>query len=324
MVFKSKKFIQESLSMQNKNIKTAIIFLCLYFLFPPVAFAENGVVINELLSHPSSGNPEWVEFYNPDKIDISNYYIDDDESFTNDAGSRGKKQLVGLIASTSAYPYIELSSFLDDDKNGDYVVLFDQNGNYVDKYKYDKDPGLNVIIGRSPDGTGEFQVLAVSSQGGRNSSPQPTSTLTPTQTPIPPSPTRTPTPTKSPTPTEAPSPTPTPKTPTPTRTPTPTKTPTPAKSGPTPTPANTPSPTPKITAKPSAKITLRLIPTSILGISTNSATTKPSPSKSKQKNLVKSTTDDKSPFLIISAGIAIILIICAILVFLKIKRNNKT
>lgn len=216
-----------------------------------------------------------------------------------------------------------MSSFLNN--SGDYVVLFDSAGNVVDQYQYTSDPGRDIAIGRSPDGTGEFQILDSATKGQPNSSPQSTPTEAPTTTPIPATPTYTPTPTKTPTSTPTPrTPTPT-KTPTPTpspKTPTPTKTPTPIKSSPTPKPSDTPAVKPK-SGLISQKITGKSAPTSILGISTNSATIKPSQSKSKPQELVKSSLDMNSPFLIITVAGSILLIACAILIALRIKNKKK-
>lgn len=291
------------MSMFNRYRKEIIfVFLSFFFLSPSFALAENKVVINEFLAHPSGENKEWVEFYNPDKIDISGYYLDDDVSFTDDIGSP-KKSLAGLTASNSAFPYLELiNAFFNNP--GDHVVLFDSSGKMIDQYEYNHDPGIDILLGRSPDGTGEFQVLASSTLGQPNSSPQPTPASTPTNTPIPPTPTKTP------------APTPTPKTPTPTKTP-------------TPKPTSTSTPTEKFSSI-SPKITGRTYPTDILGLSTNSAVASvsgaaadPSSGKPKPKTLVKSSTDSKFPLLMVSIIIAVVLIGCAILTFIIKKKKNK-
>jgi hypothetical protein len=288
------------------QIRNKLIFLFLIIIvssfFPSIAHAENKVVINEFLAHPETGSKEWVEFYNPDKIDLSSFYFDDDNSFTDDTGNSDKKSLNSLIASNSAYPYIELNSFLNN--GGDHVVLFDSTGSIIDQYEYAHDPGIDISIGRSPDATGEFQILASATQGQPNSVPQPTptdvptSTPTPSNTPIPPTPTKTPTPTL------------TQKTQTPTKTP-------------TPKPTITPSPTPK-PGSVSPKITVRLGPTSVLGQSTNSATIKPTSPKPKPKILVQSASDTKFPFLIVSITGSILFIACAILIFLKIRKSKES
>lgn len=212
--------------MFNKKIVFGIIIF--FFLVSPVSAAD--VVINEFSSHSS---PEWVEFYNASgSADyLKNYYIDDDTSFTDDGGSN-KKLLTDLVTTSTSYPYIDLSSFLNDP--GDFVVLFDPSGNIIDQYQYTSDPGSGVTIGRSLNGSGGFAVLASATKGSENAGvPTPTPTLTPTN-----SPTSTPNPTSTNTPTPANSPTPT-KTPTPTLT----KTPTPTQK-PTATPKTTVTPTP--------------------------------------------------------------------------------
>jgi hypothetical protein len=173
--------------MQNRDKRTLLIVLfCLFLLFPSFVKAENKMVINEFLAHSSTGNKEWVEFHNPDKVDLSSSYIDDDTSFTDGTRTSGKKSLVNLIASTSAYPYIELNSFLNN--GGDHIILFDTTGNIIDQYEYGDDPGTDMTIGRSPDGIGEFQILVSATQGNANSGPQPTPTDEPTNTPTPKSP----------------------------------------------------------------------------------------------------------------------------------------
>ena len=156
---------------------TLLVFL---FLARPV-FAS--VVINEFMAHPSSGNSEWVEFYNPDSLDLTSYFIDDDTSFSSDSGSSTKKSL-SATTSSSTYPTIDLSSILNN--SGDFVVLFDNSGNIIDQYQYTSDPGTDIAFGRSPDG-GNFTTLSSSSKGLTNSggtspspspSPSPTSSFT--------------------------------------------------------------------------------------------------------------------------------------------------
>lgn len=181
--------------------------------------------VNEFNAHPSSGD-EWVEFYNPDGVDLTTYWLDDDASFSEDSGSSAKKALTSLNTSSPTYPYVVLTSAILNN-SGDSVVLFAADGTLVDSYQYTSDPGADVIIGRSPDG-GSWSVGLTASQGSTN---PPAPTATPTLTPTP-APTSTPTPTPGPT-----------STPTSTPTPKPTSTPTPK-----PTPTSTPTSTPEIDA----------------------------------------------------------------------------
>ena len=63
------------------------------FIFLPQSFAEGSVTINEFLANPNSGNKEWVEFYNPDNVDLSEYFVDDDNSFDENPEYGSSKKL---------------------------------------------------------------------------------------------------------------------------------------------------------------------------------------------------------------------------------------
>ena len=181
-------------------------------------------MINEFLPNPSSGNSEWVEFYNsgPLSIDLSDYYFDDDTSFLSDSGSSPKVALSGLLPSLTTC-YLNLSTVLNN--NGDIPTLFKTDGSIVDTYQYTQTT-VDKSYSRIPDG-GDWQTIQT---------PTKSSTLcadlapTPTSTPIPPTVTPTPQPTSTPEPTVAPTLTPAPTqipvTHTPTPNPTPTATPT--------------------------------------------------------------------------------------------------
>lgn len=165
--------------MGAKILLFILVFCNLLLLSFPV-YASN-IKINEILVHPSSGNKEWVEFYNPEKTDISKYWIDDDTDFTSDSGNSSKKSLKDLLGMDTNYPYIELSSSMFNNA-GDHVVLFDESGTIIDQYEYTKDPGSDVSIGRSPDGSDNFVLLTSATKGSANSAPQPTPTPKPTST----------------------------------------------------------------------------------------------------------------------------------------------
>jgi len=215
----------DNLFMSSKVQKFILSLLPIFILAfsSSPSHAEISPIINEFLAAPTD-NKEWVELYNPDKVDIKTYWIDDDLSFSSDSGNSDKKQLTdSIVSSDGIYSYIELSSFLNN--SGDWVVLFKDTGEEVDKYEYTSNPGENVSIGR-PNNSGSFVALQSLTKGSSNSGAIPTPTSVPTATV---------TPTKTPTPTPTPEPT---KVPTPTRTPTPTKTPIPTKS-PTPKPIST-------------------------------------------------------------------------------------
>ncbi len=168
-------------------MKISIIFIYLFlflFILLPKSSAEGSIKINEFLAHPSSGNKEWVEFYNPDHIDLSGYFLDDDTDFGSDTGNSSKKNLATINNDNPLFPYFEMSSFLNN--SGDYVVLFSSTGELIDKYQYTKDPGADIAIGRFPDGTGEIAVLSNPTKGQPNSAPHidsPTPSPSPKPTP---------------------------------------------------------------------------------------------------------------------------------------------
>lgn len=146
------------------------------------ALASN-IKINEFVAHPSSGNKEWVEFYNPDKVDLTKYWLDDDMDFSSDTGSSAKKSLTALQQVDSVYPYLEFDSFLNN--GGDYVVLFTDSGNIIDQFQYTSDPGADISIGRSPDGNDDFVILAQQSKGTSNGHPAPSPSPSPSPSPTP-------------------------------------------------------------------------------------------------------------------------------------------
>ncbi|MBI4034820.1 MAG: lamin tail domain-containing protein [Candidatus Chisholmbacteria bacterium] len=154
-----------------------ILGIAVYLIKAPVVWAQ--VNINEFEVDP---NPEWVEFYNPegDADVLKSYWLDDDLDFENDSGSSSKKSLAGLNTADPMYPYLEFNSFLNN--SGDYVVLFDAAGNLVDHYQYTQNPGTGISMGRSPDGEGEFTVLATATKGSANSAAKPSVSPTPSPT----------------------------------------------------------------------------------------------------------------------------------------------
>ena len=149
----------------------------LFVLSAKSAYADLELKINEFSAHPSSGTKEWIEFYNPNNVDLSSYFFDDDIDFNSDIGSSAKKSLSSLDNSTSPYPTFEFGSFLNND--GDYVVLFAPDGTIIDQYQYTKDPEADVSIGRSPDGLDAFTILSSATKGSQNSNPQPSPSASP-------------------------------------------------------------------------------------------------------------------------------------------------
>lgn len=294
------------------------LFSLVYFCFHFPVFASN-VKINEILVRPSSGNKEWVEFYNPDKIDLSTYYIDDDTNFNSDAGSSPKKDLKEIQADDTQYPYLELTSSMFNN-GGDYAVLFDNTGNIVDQYSYTKDPGTDVSIGRVPDGVGDFAILASATKGSANSQPQPSPTLSPT---------------KEPTPTHTPSPTPIKSEQAKAPTATPTSKPTSATKLPISTSISSQKTTLSsneattfiadlVTGTPSIDLSPSIAATesSEAAVLAESISNTPVPTK-KPRTLVQSAQAFNYFPLLFSGVGGICLIVCGILMFIKIRSKNQ-
>lgn len=186
-----------------KKVIFFLTYLISYLLIISEIRAQ--VLINEFV--PDS-TQEWIELYNAsgsaDYLKV--YYVDDDPDFLSDSGSSSKKLLTNLNVNNPMFPTIDTSSFLNN--SGDWVVLFNQNGELIDQYQFTTNPGKDISIGRYPDLTGNFSILVYSTKADVNSAPQtpsPTPTLSPTEISI-----STPTPTKTPTPTPIPTKTPLP------------------------------------------------------------------------------------------------------------------
>jgi len=278
-----------------KALLICFYFFLFLFILLPQSFAESSIIINEFFAHPSSGNKEWVEFYNPDHIDLSGYFLDDDTDFGSDTGNSSKKNLATINNDNPLFSYFEMSSFLNN--SGDYVVLFSPAGEIVDKYQYTKDPGVDVSIGRFPDGTGEMAVLSNPTKGQPNSSPH---IDTPTPSPLP-NPTSTLKPTK---PTSTKSSTKAPVTPAPTQ--------------------KISSPVPSSGQVLSTAISPKInIPTSILGQSTKSAIATSSSKVNNTKKEVKVLGNNQNNIFKILIGVGgIFIIACAILLFRYFKNKE--
>lgn len=205
------------------------------FLFVFASRVSAQVVINEV-----SPYEEWVELFNVSNSDISLAQC----VLSMGSASQVVHLIEGDIISALGYKVFKKSISPEWTRNwlnnGGDSVSFNCPNFTTESFSYDKDIGSGKTFGRSPDGVGDFAVLAQSTENFANPSPTPTPTPTPEPTSTP---TPTPTPTHTPTPTSNPTVTPT-KTPstslrTNSPTPTPTKSPT---SKPSSSPLSTSSP----------------------------------------------------------------------------------
>lgn len=148
-------------------------------LFNGLVWAQDGLVINEIMVKPNSGENEWIELYNlsSEAIDLANYYIDDDQNLvvdgsvqkgSDDPGS-DPKQLTGQVG-PGQFNIVTFSSYFND--SGDSPTLFNLQGTQetkIDSYPYGDNPGTNITFGRLPDGTGGWQTNCTPTQGQANS-----------------------------------------------------------------------------------------------------------------------------------------------------------
>lgn len=170
------------------------------------------VVINEVLNNPAGteAGAEWVELYNlgAEIAPLNGCILYLDDSTTTQKVAFGEEDFIDKFKVISWD-----SAWLNN--SGDQVRF--ECGPSIDTISYGEQGGAlvpapddGVSFGRSPDGTGNFLILASVTLGEPNSSP-PTPTSAPTYTPTPtPKPTKTPTPTPSPKPTSTNTPTPKP------------------------------------------------------------------------------------------------------------------
>lgn len=161
----------------------------IFLLLPLPAYAEGGLVLNEIYPHPTAGNKEWVEIYNPSSQSIStqDWLITEKTG----AGNTTPHSLPNIELPSHQNCYHQFSSPVLNNTE-DTVSLVDNNSTIIDSYSYP-----STIQGKSysriPDGgswhDNQEPTLAVDCLIFNIPTPSPTQTPTP-------SPTKTPTPTK--------------------------------------------------------------------------------------------------------------------------------
>lgn len=232
-------------------VASSALLFYLFAVFTSLARADIQPKLNEIMPDPDGmdGSNEWVEIYNPEDWDLSNWT---------------------LTTSQYIYPLSEVDDFDVYDvlhfsgtplrNDTDTITLKDGDGNVVDTYTY-SNPEEGRSFARFPDG-GEWGTVKPGTQGSANvapsASPTPNVSPTPPASPSPTSevsPTPEPTVTPSPTPEVSPSPVPSPTvvpspSPSPSPSPEPTVSPSPSPS-PTPTVSPSPSPSPTVSPSPS-------------------------------------------------------------------------
>ena len=98
---------------------------------------QDYLIITEIFSSPSSGNPEWIEFYNTSNelyIDLSGMYIKDRSTTTNSYGNT-KSYLPKQILPPNGYVVVENPKVSLNNK-GDEIWLFNFVDQIIDNVKY--------------------------------------------------------------------------------------------------------------------------------------------------------------------------------------------
>lgn len=138
-----------------------------------VCAAEPTVCINEVCSQnktclaDSYGvYSDWIELYNSGStaVDLSGFGLSDDIAqpllFTFPSGTRlGAGEHMTVFASKQQSTAAEFHTGFALSKNGDTVVLSDPSGNVLEQVELPT-LGTDVSYGRTPDGSGTFEVMA--------------------------------------------------------------------------------------------------------------------------------------------------------------------
>lgn len=287
--------------------------LCFFLIYPKEAFAK--LWINEFFSY---GSDDWVEIYNDnsDPVNLGTYQLRDETESHN-------VTLSGDIASGGFF-IVEYNNYLN--IGGDTIKLVSVNdeSNVLDQVQYGSSgndvlaPKSGQSAGRSSDGGSQWVIFLTDSKENSNNDSSVVPTITPT-------PSKTPTPTNSPTPKKTPTPT---KAPTATKIPTVTKVPTLTKSSQTSTKKSGDANSEEgdedtfAVAKITKSASLSGYPTAVLGAS-NAAKSKLSTTpKVKKRDILVKEASTTSPVIWFLIGGALLLLVCGILVFLKMKKRK--
>jgi len=131
---------------------------------PPGAYDVSDILVNEVMPRPSSGNPEWIELYNPtpQDIDISGAWIDD----VANGGGSPKQIPSGTIISAGGYWTMDTSRFFNN--GGDDARLLMPDGvTVVDSYSYGSS-SVDESWYRSPDGGAWSPTMGTPTKGSAN------------------------------------------------------------------------------------------------------------------------------------------------------------
>ncbi len=131
----------------------------------------NTVVMNEIYSRGTSTNPDWIEIYNPNsvQVDLTGYKIYDN---AGQGGSKPKKLFpTGTIIPANGF-YVIVTDDADPSgfglsSSGETVWLENPSGAVIDNIAF---PAMDVTqtYGRYPDGSANWQLLNTITRGSSN------------------------------------------------------------------------------------------------------------------------------------------------------------
>lgn len=161
-----------------------VLTIFVFALNSKVSFASN-ILLNEIMANVSSGENEWIEFYNTSssEVDISGWSIE--ERTGPDLTGIKSHPIASLSIPGNGFKIFEFTT-ASLNNSGDIITLKDNSGNVKDSYQYSSST-QNKTFGRQPDGgnwNSGLDPTKNSSNGGFSStpSPSPTQTSSPTAT----------------------------------------------------------------------------------------------------------------------------------------------
>jgi len=152
--------------------------LCVLFLWVFSCFFASSclaaVVINEFCPKPNSGEKEWIEFYNPENIDLSNWIIEEKTSTGNITQHiiRNNENLIN----NPIFDVFTFSSYKLNDK-GDEIKLFNKKNKKVDEHSY-SETERGISFARIPDG-GNWSTSNPPTKGSSNGTSIPSNPSSP-------------------------------------------------------------------------------------------------------------------------------------------------
>lgn len=143
--------------MKDRLTAALFCFLCYLFFYSPVLAK---IALNEIYPAPTSGDDEWIEFYNDEEstIDISGFFIEDL------AGNKIKINLNEL----SGFSFAVTTSKNVLNNGGDTVYLKNNSGEIVEQVTYSDQFDSKSTYAKCPDGEGLWFALDKTTRGYSN------------------------------------------------------------------------------------------------------------------------------------------------------------